>query len=211
MSYKKTKTRRIIEPSSKQKEYYEILNHFDLIYLIGAAGSGKTYAACSSALEYLEQGYIDRIIITRPVVAAEELGYLPGTIEEKVNPFIDPLLDIFSTLYDKKAIQDMMKEGIIETAPLAYMRGRTFNDSFIILDEAQNSTIEQIKMFLTRFGHNIKCTITGDLTQSDLFEENGLDWSLRKLKPCDLVTKVVFEDEDVVRSSLVKELIKYLR
>lgn len=211
MSYKKRTTKRLIEPSERQKEYYELLNHFDLIYLTGAAGSGKTYAACSAALKFFEDELIDRIVITRPVVATEELGYLPGTIEEKVNPFIDPLLDILSSIYDKKTIEDMIKDGAIEVAPLAYMRGRTFNDTFIILDEAQNTTIEQMKMFLTRFGHNIKCSITGDVTQSDLFEENGLDWSLRRLKPCGLVSSVQFEDDDVVRSKLVKELIKYLR
>ena len=112
---------------------------------------------------------------------------------------------------DKKTIEDMIKVGTIEVSPLAYMRGRTFNDSFIILDEAQNTTIEQMKMFLTRFGHNIKCTITGDPQQSDLFEKNGLEWSLKKLKECELVSSVQFDDEDVVRSKLVKELIKFLR
>lgn len=211
MSYKKRTTRRLIEPSDKQKEFYELINHIDLIYLTGAAGSGKTYAACSSALYHFEEELIDKIIITRPVVATEELGYLPGTIEEKVNPFMDPLLDILSSIYDKKTIEDMIKVGTIEVSPLAYMRGRTFNDAFIILDEAQNTTIEQMKMFLTRFGHNIKCTITGDPQQSDLFEKNGLEWSLKKLKECELVSSVQFDDEDVVRSKLVKELIKFLR
>ncbi len=211
MSNKRIITRRNIEPSQKQKEFYELINHFDLIYLTGAAGSGKTYAACSSALKHLEEQLVDKIVITRPVVAAEELGYLPGTIEEKINPYVDPLLDILSSIYHKKAIEEMIKDGVIEIAPLAYMRGRTFNDSFIILDEAQNTTIEQIKMFLTRFGHNIKCCVTGDKSQSDLFETNGLAWSLSRLNDCDLVSSVHFKDEDVVRSKLVKEILKFLK
>ena len=207
----KTKTKRVIELSNKQKEFLELLNHFDLVYLTGSAGSGKTYAACSAALEHLESGAVDRIIITRPIVATEDIGYLPGTLEEKVDPYIDPLYETFSQVYDFKQIRMMMEDGIIEVSPIAYMRGRTFNDAFIILDEAQNTTREQIKMFLTRFGHNIKCCITGDLTQSDLIENNGLDWSLNRLKASPLISHVEFFDEDVVRSKLVKEIIKYLK
>jgi phosphate starvation-inducible PhoH-like protein len=136
---------------------------------------------------------------------------LPGTLEEKINPFMDPIIGVLSEIYNSKEIKKMIANNVIEAVPLAYMRGRTFSNSFIILDEAQNTTQKQMSMFLTRFGRNIKCCITGDLLQSDLTtRENGLNWASSKLSPSDLVAFLTFTSEHVVRSPLVKEIMRYL-
>lgn len=182
-----------------------------MLFLTGAAGTGKTYVACNSALNFLERGTISKIIITRPVIATEDIGFLPGTLEEKINPFMDPIIGIFSEIYNPKEIKRMIASNIIEAVPLAYMRGRTFSNSFIILDEAQNTTKKQMSMFLTRFGKNIKCCVTGDLLQSDLpTNNNGLKWASSKLKESELVTFLNFTSDHVVRSPLVKEIMRYL-
>lgn len=202
----------MIEPSSKQKEYLRAIEKHDLCFLTGAAGTGKTYIACSSALHFLEKGAVDKIVITRPLVATEEVGFLPGTLEEKISPFMDPILGLLAEIYDSKSIKKMVEEGVIESAPLAYMRGRTFKDSFVILDEAQNTTRAQISMFLTRFGINTKACVVGDLKQSDLINprDNGLRWARKKLAPSTYVTNVEFDESSVVRSPLVKDIMKYL-
>lgn len=200
-----------IKNSSKQQEYYRLIEKYDLLFLTGAAGTGKTYVACNSALNFLERGLIEKIIITRPVVATEDIGFLPGTLEEKINPFMDPIVGVLSEIYNSKEIKKMIANNVIEAVPLAYMRGRTFSNSFIILDEAQNTTQKQMSMFLTRFGRNIKCCITGDLLQSDLpTRENGLNWASSKLSPSDLVAFLTFTSDHVVRSPLVKEIMRYL-
>lgn len=202
----------MIEPHSKQKEYLRQIEKYDLCFLTGAAGTGKTYIACSSALHFLEKQKIEKIIITRPLVATEEVGFLPGTLEEKISPFMDPIIGILSEIYDKKTIKKMIEVGEIEAVPLAYMRGRTFRDSFVILDEAQNITKVQMSMFLTRFGVNTKACVVGDLKQSDLINprDNGLRWAKEKLEPSNYVTNIHFDEEQVVRSRLVKDVMKYL-
>lgn len=198
--------------TNKQKEYLRLIEKYDLCFLTGAAGTGKTYIACWSALEFLERGKVDKIVITRPLVTTEEVGILPGTLDEKINPFMDPIIGILSEIYTKKEVQKLVSTGRIETAPLAYMRGKTFKDSFVILDEAQNTTRTQISMFLTRFGMNTKACVVGDLKQSDLPnpKEHGLRWAKDKLEPSKLVTNIHFDDSQVVRSPLVKEVMKYL-
>jgi phosphate starvation-inducible protein PhoH and related proteins len=202
----------MLELSIKQKEYLRLIEKYDLCFLTGAAGTGKTYVACHSALEFFEKGKVKQIIITRPLVATEEVGFLPGTLEEKISPFMDPIISILSDIYDRKTIKKMIETGEIESQPLAYMRGRTFKEAFVILDEAQNTTKSQISMFLTRFGKNTKGCLIGDLKQSDLPnpKDNGLRWAKDKLTPSPLVAGVEFSDEHVVRSPLVREIMKYL-
>ena len=202
----------MIEPSSKQKEYLRLIENHELCFLTGAAGTGKTYIACSSALSFLERGKVDKIIITRPLVATEEVGFLPGTLEEKIDPYMAPIVEILSEIYDKKAIKRMIEDGVIQSAPLAFMRGSTFKDAFVILDEAQNTTKSQISMFLTRFGRGSKGCILGDLMQSDLpsHVENGLKWASDRLDQSRYVSNIHFDENQVVRSPLVKDVMKYL-
>lgn len=198
--------------TDKQKEYLKLVDKYDLCFLTGAAGTGKTYVACLSALEHLERNKVTKLIISRPLVTSEEVGILPGTLGEKIDPFMDPLLGILKEIYNKQTINKMIQSGQIEIVPLAFMRGRTFKDSFVILDEAQNTTRTQISMFLTRFGIGSKGCVIGDLKQSDLPNptENGLKWAKDKLSPSKLVTNVHFDSDQVVRSPLVKEVMKYL-
>lgn len=200
-----------VEPKNKkQKDFLNAIVEKDIVFATGTAGSGKTFLAAAKALEYLDFAFIGRIIIVRPVVATEDLGFLPGDIKEKLDPYLLPLFDAFITLSNPKRVQDLTQTGEIEIAPLAFMRGRTFSDAFVILDEAQNTTIDQMRMFLTRFGENVKVVITGDLSQSDIKGTNGLQWAVEKLQQCDRVAIIKYSISDVVRSELVKTILQYI-
>ncbi|MFC1624099.1 PhoH family protein [Candidatus Omnitrophota bacterium] len=204
--------RQFVTPKTKgQKGYIDAIRKFDIVFGVGPAGTGKTYLAMAMAVNALKKQEVNRIILTRPAIeAGESLGYLPGDLCEKVTPYLRPLYDALYDMMEAKRIQDYIERGIIEVAPLAYMRGRTLNDSFIILDEAQNSTIDQMKMFLTRLGFDSKTVITGDATQSDLpsGKESGLNHVRRILKHVKGIRFVQFTGEDVVRHPLVQEIIK---
>jgi len=167
--YVTSKKRTVTPKSPMQKTYIDAIRNFDIVFGIGPAGTGKTYLAMAMAVSALTKKTVDRIILTRPAVeAGEALGFLPGDLAEKVNPYLRPLYDALHDMMNFEKASSLMQQGVIEVAPLAFMRGRTLNDSFVILDEAQNSTTEQMKMFLTRIGFNSKAVITGDITQSDL-------------------------------------------
>ena len=202
----------IIEPKTKgQKEYVESIKKYDIVFGIGPAGTGKTYLAMSAAVEALKKQEVRRIILTRPAIeAGESLGFLPGGISEKISPYLRPLYDALYDMMDAERIEKYLETGIIEVAPLAYMRGRTLNDAFIILDEAQNCTAEQMKMFLTRLGFDSKVVITGDLTQSDLPEGKpiGLLQAQEILKSIEGIKFVYFTGFDVVRHALVQRIIE---
>lgn len=204
--------RQFITPKSKmQKEYVDAIRHNDIVFGIGPAGTGKTYLAMAMAVNALKKQIVSRIILTRPAIeAGESLGYLPGDLQEKVMPYLRPLYDALYDMMEIEKIDQLVERGIIEVAPLAYMRGRTLNDSFIILDEAQNSTQEQMKMFLTRIGFDSKAVITGDLTQSDLpsGKESGLVQVVSLLKDIKGILFINFTGEDVVRHELVQEIIR---
>ncbi len=204
--------RQFVTPKTKgQKRYVDAIRHYDIVFGIGPAGTGKTYLAMAMAVNALKKQEVNRIILTRPAIeAGESLGYLPGSLYEKVTPYLRPLYDALYDMMEINKIQDYIERGIIEVAPLAYMRGRTLNDSFIILDEAQNSTTDQMKMFLTRLGFDSKTVITGDATQSDLPSEKepGLNHVQRILKHIKGIRFVHFTGEDVVRHPLVQEIIK---
>lgn len=200
-----------VEPKNKkQKEFINAVTELPVVFAVGSAGSGKTFLAASQAYHYLSFAFVDRIIIVRPAVATEDLGYLPGDMKEKLDPYLLPLLDAFSDLSNPKTVQDLLHNGAIEVAALAFMRGRTFNNAFIILDEAQNTTVDQMKMFLTRFGENVKVVVTGDPTQSDIHGENGLQWATKKLSQCKSVAVIRYENKDVVRSALVRDILHHL-
>lgn len=202
----------VIQPKSKnQASYVQAIQKFDIVLSIGPAGTGKTYLAMAMAISWLLQERVRRVILTRPAVeAGESLGYLPGDLQEKLNPYLRPLYDALYDMLEIEKIQRYVDRGIIEVAPLAYMRGRTLNDSFIILDEAQNSTIEQMKMFLTRLGFNSKMVITGDITQVDLpaHKTSGLVHAKNLLKDIRGIKVMKFSEKDVVRHSLVKKIIR---
>jgi len=204
--------RQFITPKSKiQKEYVDAIRHNDIVFGIGPAGTGKTYLAMAMAVNALKKQIVSRVILTRPAVeAGESLGYLPGDLKEKITPYLRPLYDALYDMVEIEKIEQYVERGIIEVAPLAYMRGRTLNDSFIILDEAQNSTQEQMKMFLTRIGFDSKAVITGDLTQSDLpsGRGSGLIQVVSLLKDIKGIKFVYFSGDDVVRHELVQEIIK---
>lgn len=204
--------RQYITPKSKgQKEYVDAIRKNDIVFSIGPAGTGKTYLAMAMAVNALKKQLVSRIILTRPAVeAGESLGYLPGDLYEKVTPYLRPLYDALYDMMEVDKIKDCIERGIIEVVPLAYMRGRTLNDSFIIMDEAQNSTPEQMKMFLTRLGFDSKTVITGDITQSDLpnHKMSGLDQVRTILKSIEGIAFVYLKGDDVVRHELVQEIIK---
>ncbi len=204
--------RRFIRPRTPgQSDYIEAIRHYDIVFGIGPAGTGKTYLAMAMAVNSLTRGEVSRIILTRPAVeAGEKLGFLPGDLYEKVSPYLRPLYDALYDMLEVEKIKKYMDRGIIEVAPLAFMRGRTLNDSFIILDEAQNSTSEQMKMFLTRLGFDSKTVITGDITQVDLPNNrlSGLIEVGELLKHIKGIEFVYFSEKDVVRHELVQKIIK---
>jgi phosphate starvation-inducible PhoH-like protein len=204
--------RKMITPKSlAQKRYIDAIRKYDLVIGIGPAGTGKTYLAMAMAVAFLMKQEVERIVLTRPAVeAGEKLGFLPGDISEKVNPYLRPLYDALHDMMDFDRASKLVEKGVIEVAPLAFMRGRTLNDSFIILDEAQNTGPEQMKMFLTRLGFSSKAVITGDITQVDLPENktSGLIEVQGILKGIDGIEFVYFSDKDVVRHPLVQDIIK---
>ncbi len=195
----------------KQNEYIEDIKKKDLIFSIGAAGTGKTYLACCYGISLLKKGSIERIILTRPAVeAGESLGFLPGDLKEKVDPYLRPLYDALHDMLGVEQTQNLIDKGVIEIAPLAYMRGRTLENAFIILDEAQNATIDQLKMFLTRLGFNSKMIVTGDISQVDLpqSKKSGLKVSANLLRDLPEVSVISFDRFDVVRHPLVGKIIE---
>jgi len=194
-----------------QKKYLKAVIDNDIVFAIGPAGTGKTYQAVASAIAALKNKNVDKIIITRPAVeAGERLGFLPGDLKHKVDPYLTPLFDALSDMLPKEKLKTYLDTGVIEVAPLAYMRGRTLHNSFIILDEAQNATKTQMKMFLTRLGVTSKSIITGDVTQIDLppREKSGLVDAMIVLKKIKGIKFVNFDEKDVVRHKLVKDIIK---
>jgi phosphate starvation-inducible PhoH-like protein len=201
----------IVPKSSNQKHYMEVLEAYDMVFAIGPAGTGKTYLAVAMAVTALLSKQVSRIILARPAVeAGERLGFLPGTLQEKVDPYMRPLYDALHDLLEADKLENFMEKGIVEVAPLAFMRGRTLNDSFVILDEAQNTTSEQMKMFLTRLGFNSKAVITGDVTQIDLPDSrrSGLLEAIEVVGNVEGISMVYFDERDVVRHSLVQRIIK---
>lgn len=194
-----------------QKKYVESIMKNDVVFGIGPAGTGKTYLAIAMAVKFLKDKKVSRIILTRPAVeAGERLGFLPGDLQEKIDPYLRPLYDALYDILGMETFQKYMDSGVIEVAPLAYMRGRTLDDSFIILDEAQNTTPEQLKMFLTRFGYGSRVIVTGDLTQIDLgsSKDSGLHQVTKILKNIDGIDFVYLTHKDVIRHKLVMEIIK---
>jgi phosphate starvation-inducible PhoH-like protein len=197
--------------SENQRRYVEALETFDMVFAIGPGGTGKTYLAVAMAVSALLSKQVNRIILVRPAVeAGERLGFLPGTLQEKVDPYMRPLYDALHDLLEADKLERFLEKGIIEVAPLAFMRGRTLNDSFVILDEAQNTTSEQMKMFLTRLGFNSKAVITGDITQIDLPNErrSGLVEAIEVVGKIEGISFIYFDEHDVVRHSLVQRIIK---
>jgi phosphate starvation-inducible PhoH-like protein len=203
--------RRVITPKSvAQKAYTDAIRNFDIVFGIGPAGTGKTYLAMAMAVAELMKNSISRIVLTRPAVeAGERLGFLPGDLSEKVNPYLRPLYDALYDMVDRDRAHKMVERGTIEVAPLAFMRGRTLNDSFVILDEAQNTTTEQMKMFLTRLGYGAKAVVTGDVTQIDLppGKISGLKEAQVVLRDVEGIRFIMFSERDVVRHRLVRDII----
>jgi phosphate starvation-inducible protein PhoH and related proteins len=206
-----TAHKRVVTPKSvAQKAYIDAIRNDDIVFGIGPAGTGKTYLAMAMAVAALMRDNFARMILTRPAVeAGEKLGFLPGDLAEKVNPYLRPLYDALHDMVDFDRARKMLERGTIEVAPLAFMRGRTLNDSFVILDEAQNTTPEQMKMFLTRLGYGSKAVITGDVTQIDLpsGKPSGLKHAVQILAGVDGISFCYFSERDVVRHRLVRDII----
>jgi phosphate starvation-inducible PhoH-like protein len=204
--------KRMVQPRSiNQRRYVEAIEQNDMVFGIGPAGTGKTYLAVAMAVSALLAKKVSRIILVRPAVeAGERLGFLPGSLQEKVDPYLRPLYDALYDLLDPPKVDKMLETNVIEVAPLAFMRGRTLNDAFVIMDEAQNTTTEQMKMFVTRLGNNSKAVITGDLTQTDLPnpKKSGLLEALHVLDGVEGIRFCHFEDTDVVRHHLVQRIVR---
>ena len=207
-----TSKKNTITPKSRmQKAYIDAMRKYDIVFGIGPAGTGKTYLAMAMAVAALAKGSVSRIILTRPAVeAGEALGFLPGDLTEKVDPYLRPLYDALHDMMRFEKVTSLMQQGVIEVAPIAFMRGRTLNDSFVILDEAQNTTSEQMKMFLTRIGFSSKAVITGDITQIDLppNKPSGLVEAKDILSHIEGIQMVFFSQHDVVRHRLVQDIIQ---
>jgi len=203
--------RRVRAKNLSQRRYVELIRQHDLVFAIGPAGTGKTYLAMAAAVAALNRREVARVVLTRPAVeAGEKLGFLPGTMAEKVHPYLRPLYDALHEMMPFDKAEKMMERGVIEVAPLAFMRGRTLNDAFVILDEAQNTTPEQMKMFLTRLGFDSKAIVTGDITQIDLPSDrkSGLVQAERILAGVEGIAFMSFTDADVVRHPLVQRIIR---
>ncbi len=209
--YITSKKRPVIPKSRTQKEYIDAIRSSDMVFGIGPAGTGKTYLAMAMAVAAFSKGKVNRIILTRPAVeAGEALGFLPGDLAQKVDPYLRPLYDALHDMMRFEKVSNLIEQGVIEVAPLAFMRGRTLNDSFVILDEAQNTTPEQMKMFLTRIGFSSKAVITGDITQIDLPVEktSGLVEAQDILQGIKGIKFIFFSKIDVVRHGLVQKIIE---
>jgi len=205
-----TKKRKIIPRTKNQNTYFHLLNSKNIIFAIGPAGTGKTYIAVAKAVSALLEGKVNKIILSRPAVeAGEKLGFLPGDLKEKVDPFLRPIYDALYSMLPFEQVEKKISNNIIEIAPIAFMRGRTLEDCFIILDEAQNTTKIQMKMFLTRLGKNSQMVVVGDITQIDLVSEreSGLKDASKKLKKIDDIGFIEMNEQDVVRHDLVKKII----
>jgi phosphate starvation-inducible PhoH-like protein len=204
--------KKVLAPKTvNQRRYIDAIEHHDLIFGVGPAGTGKTYLAVAMAVADLLNKRVGRIVLTRPAVeAGEHLGFLPGTLQQKIDPYLRPLYDALFDMIDAEKVEKLLERNVLEIAPLAFMRGRTLNDCFIILDEAQNTTSEQMKMILTRQGFNSKMVVTGDQTQIDLpgGKKSGLIHALDVLKGVDGIAFVAFDDKDVVRHALVQRIVK---
>ena len=204
--------KRTLTPKTlNQKLYIEAIEKYDMVFGIGPAGTGKTYLAVSMAVRWLLEKKVSRIVLTRPAVeAGERLGFLPGTLQEKIDPYLRPLYDALYDMLDVERVDRHLERGIIEIAPIAFMRGRTLNDAFVILDEAQNTTPEQMKMFLTRIGYNSKAVITGDITQIDLplGKMSGLIQARNVISGVEGISFIHFNDRDVVRHPLVQRIVR---
>ena len=205
-----TKKRKIIPRTLNQNTYFKLLNSKNITFAIGPAGTGKTYIAVAKAVSALQEGKVNKIILSRPAVeAGEKLGFLPGDLKEKVDPFLRPIYDALYSMLPYELVEKKITNNIIEIAPIAFMRGRTLENCFIILDEAQNTTRTQMKMFLTRLGKNSQMVVVGDITQIDLISEreSGLKDALKKLKKIDDIGFIEMNEKDVVRHDLVKKII----
>jgi phosphate starvation-inducible PhoH-like protein len=206
-----TGSRRVITPKGvAQQRYIQAMRKHDVVFGVGPAGTGKTYLGMAMAVRALQQQRVKRIILARPAVeAGEKLGFLPGDLSEKVSPYLRPLYDALHDMMDEERVHNLIERGTIEVAPLAFMRGRTLNDSFVILDEAQNTTPEQMKMFLTRLGPESKAVITGDVTQVDLPQDrpSGLSDAIRLLRDVEGIAIRYFTHQDVVRHPLVQRIV----
>jgi len=201
----------IVPKTAGQRNYLQLIDKHDVVFGIGPAGTGKTYLAMAMAVSALKREQVTRIVLTRPAVeAGEALGFLPGDLNEKIFPYLRPLYDALHDMLEPEEMQRHMDRGVIEVAPLAYMRGRTLNQAFIVLDEAQNTTTEQMFMFLTRLGQDSKCIITGDQTQIDLpnNKRSGLIEAMQALKGVEGIAFQFFEEQDVVRHPLVQSIVR---
>jgi phosphate starvation-inducible PhoH-like protein len=203
--------RQVVPKTVTQKKYLDAIEQHDIVFGIGPAGTGKTYLAMAQAVSFLLAKRVSRIILARPAVeAGEKLGFLPGDLQEKVNPYLRPLYDALYDMIEMERAERLLERGTIEVAPIAFMRGRTLNDAFVILDEAQNTTSEQMKMFLTRLGFGSKAVITGDVTQIDLpiGRQSGLIEAMKVVGHVEGIAFVHFDDRDVVRHNLVQQIVK---
>src|SRR5207248_3058261 len=203
--------KQVTPKGANQRHYMEAIEKHDMVFATGPGGTGKTYLAVAMAVSALLTKQVNRIILARPAVeAGERLGFLPGTLQQKIDPYMRPLYDALYDMLDADKLERFLEKGIIEVAPLAFMRGRTLNDSFVILDEAQNTTSEQMKMFLTRLGFNSKAVITGDITQIDLpsGRRSGLIEAIEVVGKIDGIAFIYFNERDVVRHNLVQQIIK---